>query len=84
VSRNPAFKSARLTPDLVAVVARKLEDRGPAAGVVVHNEDDYEASLQAFLGAGAWQEGQAVWVFGYGSQHCTRRRFCTSSKDVLG
>ena len=32
VSNNPAFKSARLTPDLVAVVARKLEDRGPAAG----------------------------------------------------
>ena len=61
VSHNPAFKSARLTPDLVAVIARKLEDRGPAAGVVVHDEDDYEASLQAFLAAGAWQEGQAVW-----------------------
>ena len=67
VSRNPAFKSARLTPNLVAVIARKLEDRGPAAGVVVHNEDDYETSLQALLAAGEWQEGHAVWVFGYGS-----------------
>jgi cation transport protein ChaC len=66
-SRNPTFGSARLTPDLVARIARKLEDRGPAPGVVVHSEDDYEASLQALLAAGAWQEGQDVWVFGYGS-----------------
>ena len=66
-SRNPTFRSARLTPDLVALIARKLEDRGAAPGVVVHNEDDYETSLQALLAAGAWQEGQAVWVFGYGS-----------------
>jgi cation transport protein ChaC len=66
-SRNPTFRSARLTPDLVALIARKLEDRGPAPGVVVHNDDDYEASLQSLLAAGAWQEGQDVWVFGYGS-----------------
>jgi glutathione-specific gamma-glutamylcyclotransferase len=66
-SRNPAFKSARLTPDLVAFIARKLEDRGPAPGVVVHNDDDYDASLQSLLATGAWQEGQDVWVFGYGS-----------------
>jgi len=66
-SRKPASKSARLTPDLVAVIARKLEDRGPAPGVIVHNDDDYEASLQSLLAARAWQEGQDVWVFGYGS-----------------
>ena len=66
-SRNPTLRSARLTPDLVALIARKLEDRGAAPGVVVHSEDDYETSLQALLAAGAWQEGQAVWVFGYGS-----------------
>jgi cation transport protein ChaC len=66
-SRNPAFTSARLTSGLVAVIARKLDDRGPAPGVVVHNDDDYEASLQSLLAAGAWQEGQDVWVFGYGS-----------------
>jgi cation transport protein ChaC len=49
------------------VISRKLEDRGPAPGVIVHNDDDYEASLQSLLAAGAWQEGQDVWVFGYGS-----------------
>jgi len=66
-SRNRTSRSARLTPDLVALIARKLEDRGPAPGVVVHTEDDYEVSLQAFLAASAWQAGQDVWVFGYGS-----------------
>jgi cation transport protein ChaC len=66
-SRNPTSRSARLTPQLVALIARELEDRGPAPGVVVHTEDDYEASLQALLAAGAWREGQDVWVFGYGS-----------------
>jgi len=56
----------RLTPALVELIARKLEDGGPASGVVVHDDDDYEASLQATLAAGAWQ-GQDVWVFAYGS-----------------
>jgi glutathione-specific gamma-glutamylcyclotransferase len=60
------LKSPRLTPELVALIARKVEDSGPAPGVVVHDEDDYEASLQALLAAGAWQ-GQDVWVFAYGS-----------------
>ena len=55
-------KTPRLTPELVALVARKVEDGGPAPGVVVHSEADYEASLQALLDAGAWQ-GQDVWVF---------------------
>lgn len=56
----------RLTPDLVALLARKIDDQGPAPGVVVHNEDDYEASLQALLAAGSWR-GEDVWVFAYGS-----------------
>ncbi|HYN61383.1 MAG TPA: gamma-glutamylcyclotransferase [Rubrivivax sp.] len=59
-------RSARLTPALVEFIARKVEDGGPAPGVVVHDDDDYEASLQATLSAGAWQ-GQDVWVFAYGS-----------------
>lgn len=59
-------KPLRLTPKLVALVARKVEDRGPAPGVIVHDEADYEASLQALLAAGAWQ-GDDVWVFAYGS-----------------
>ena len=43
-------KALRLTPELVALIARKVEDGGPAPGVVVHSEADYEASLQALLG----------------------------------
>jgi glutathione-specific gamma-glutamylcyclotransferase len=59
-------KSLRLTPELVALVARTVDDSGPAPGVVVHDESDYEASLQALLAAGAWH-GEDVWVFAYGS-----------------
>jgi len=59
-------KAMRLTPELVALIARKVEDGGPAPGVVVHNEADYEASLEALLAAGAWR-GEDVWVFAYGS-----------------
>jgi cation transport protein ChaC len=63
-----ALKTAppRLTPELVALIARQVEDAGPAPGVVVHNDEDYEASLQALLAAGAWA-GEDVWVFAYGS-----------------
>jgi cation transport protein ChaC len=50
----------------VALVAREIDDLGPAPGVVVHDDDDYEASLQSFLDAGSWH-GEDVWVFGYGS-----------------
>ena len=56
----------RLTPDLVERIARKVEDAGPAPGVVVHNEADYDASLDALLAAGAWH-GQDIWLFAYGS-----------------
>lgn len=61
-----ALKPPRLTPELVALIARKVEDEGPAPGVVVHNDEDYEASLQALLATGAWA-GEDVWVFAYGS-----------------
>ena len=59
-------KALRLTPELVSLIARKVEDGGPAPGVVVHSEADYEASLEALLAAGAWR-GQDVCVFAYGS-----------------
>lgn len=59
-------KPVRLTAELVALIARNVEDHGPAPGVVVHNEDDYEASLQSLLAACAWQ-GEDVWVFAWGS-----------------
>ncbi|MGT2490971.1 gamma-glutamylcyclotransferase [Cupriavidus basilensis] len=47
-------------------IARKVEDAGPAPGVVVHNEADYDASLDALLAAVAWH-GQDIWLFAYGS-----------------
>jgi cation transport protein ChaC len=56
----------RLTPELVSLIARKVEDGGPAPGVVLHNDADYDASLRDLLAAGPWQ-GQDVWVFAYGS-----------------
>jgi len=59
-------RSPRLTPELVALVARKVEDRGPAPGVVVHDDNDYEASIRSLLEAGSWDGGDA-WVFAYGS-----------------
>jgi hypothetical protein len=45
-SRRRVTLDLRLTPELVALIARKVKDAGPAPGVVVHNDDDYEASLQ--------------------------------------
>lgn len=56
----------RLTPELVSRIAREVEDSGPAPGVVVHNDADYEDSLKEFLAAGPCG-GEDVWVFGYGS-----------------
>jgi len=56
----------QLTPELVSRIARKVEDHGPAPGTVVHDDADYEASLQKLLAAGPWR-GEDVWVFGYGS-----------------
>lgn len=50
----------------MARIAREVEDGGPAPGVVVHDDADYEASLQELLAAGAWR-GEDVWVFAYGS-----------------
>jgi len=48
-THRPRSKALRLTPELVALIARKDEDNGPAPGVVVHSDADYEASLQALL-----------------------------------
>ena len=66
VTQSKVSKPERLTPELVALIGRKVEDEGPAPGVVVHNDGDYEASLQSLLDAGAWN-GEDVWVFAYGS-----------------
>lgn len=56
----------RLTPELVALVAREVADTGAPPGVVVHSDADYEAVHQALLDEAGWN-GQDVWVFAYGS-----------------
>jgi cation transport protein ChaC len=66
VAPSRVSQPQRLTPELVALIARKVVDEGPALGVVVHNDEDYEASLQSLLDAGSWTGGDA-WVFAYGS-----------------
>ncbi|QHE77740.1 gamma-glutamylcyclotransferase [Hydrogenophaga sp. PBL-H3] len=66
IAQSRVSRPPRLTPELVALIARKVEDEGPAPGVVVHDDEDYEASLQALLAAGFWAGGD-VWVFAYGS-----------------
>jgi cation transport protein ChaC len=58
--------SPRLTAELVALLARKVEDLGPGPGVVVHDDNDYEVSLRSVLAEGSWS-GEDVWVFAYGS-----------------
>jgi cation transport protein ChaC len=66
VAQSRVSQPQRLTPELVALIARQVVDEGPAPGVVVHNDEDYEASLQSLLDAGSWTGGD-VWVFAYGS-----------------
>jgi cation transport protein ChaC len=53
-----------LTADLVASVARVVEDAGPSPGAVYLTDEDYKMTVQEIL-AVAPQGG--VWVFGYGS-----------------
>jgi glutathione-specific gamma-glutamylcyclotransferase len=53
-----------LTADLIASVARVVEDAGPSPGAVYLTDEDYEMTVQEII-AQAPPEG--VWVFGYGS-----------------
>jgi glutathione-specific gamma-glutamylcyclotransferase len=55
----------RLTRELVARVARDVEDPGPAPGRSYAVDADYEATARALLAAGP-ASGE-VWVFAYGS-----------------
>ena len=54
-----------LTPELVARVARPVEDSGPEPGIAYFTEAEYDASVRAMLEA----EGAVgdVWLFAYGS-----------------
>jgi glutathione-specific gamma-glutamylcyclotransferase len=58
------FRTMRLTPELVALCHREVQDAGPLPGVVAVTDDDFREALQRLLdtrGAGP------VWLFAYGS-----------------
>ena len=57
--------SLRLTPELVARVARLVEDRGLRPGGVPASDADHEASIRALL-EGERPAGD-IWLFAYGS-----------------
>jgi len=54
-----------LTPDLVALVHRSLEDPGPEPGLVYHTSEDYDAIVARMLAS--HPPGQDAWLFAYGS-----------------
>ncbi|KLK93858.1 hypothetical protein AA309_05025 [Microvirga vignae] len=54
-----------LTPDLVALVHRSLEDTGPEPGLVYHTSEDYDAIVARMLAL--HPPGQDAWLFAYGS-----------------
>jgi glutathione-specific gamma-glutamylcyclotransferase len=53
-----------LTPDLIARVARVVEDAGPSPGAVYLTDEDYEIAGRNIL---AQSPSGDVWLFGYGS-----------------
>jgi cation transport protein ChaC len=53
-----------LTADLIASVARVVEDAGPSPGAVYLTDEDYEIAVRDML---AQAPPGDVWVFGYGS-----------------
>jgi glutathione-specific gamma-glutamylcyclotransferase len=53
-----------LTPDLIARVARVVEDAGPSPGAVYLTDEDYEIAVRNIL---AQAPSGDVWLFGYGS-----------------
>lgn len=65
VDREATPRQMRLTPDLVARVARHVDDPGPIAGRAYAADADYEATTCALLGARP-VSGE-IWVFAYGS-----------------
>jgi glutathione-specific gamma-glutamylcyclotransferase len=53
-----------LTTDLIASVARVVEDAGPSPGAVYLTDEDYETAVRDMLSQAPPGD---VWVFGYGS-----------------
>lgn len=59
-----ARRQMALTPDLIARIARVVEDAGPSPGAVYLTDEDYEIAVQDILGQAPSGD---VWLFGYGS-----------------
>lgn len=62
-SRRPKGALA-LTPDLVALTMRAIEDTGPDPGVEQFNDADYDAAVAATLAGHAADD---IWIFACGS-----------------
>lgn len=58
-------RQLRLTPELVARVARDVDNPGPVPGRIYATDADYEATARALLSA--QPVSGEVWVFAYGS-----------------
>ena len=59
-----ARRRMALTADLIARVARVVEDAGPSPGAVYLTDEDYESAVRDML---AQAPPGDVWLFGYGS-----------------
>ena len=55
----------QLTPELVAIVHRVVEDAGPEPGVIYHSEADYDEVTRGILSQHV--EDTDFWLFAYGS-----------------
>ena len=54
-----------LTPDLVALVHRVVEDAGQELGLSYQTDEDYEAAVESILAS--HPAGEDAWLFAYGS-----------------
>jgi len=54
-----------LTPELVALVHREVEDPGPIPGVAYQTDDDYERMVDGLLAT--HPSGEDAWLFAFGS-----------------
>ena len=60
----PTKRQMALTAELVASVARVVEDAGPSPGAVYLTDADYDAIIRNIL---AQAPAGDLWLFGYGS-----------------
>ena len=88
----------QLTPELVAIVHRVVEDAGPEPGLIYHSEADYDEVTRGILSQHV--EDTDFWLFAYGSliwkpefehseeraatAHGWRRSFCVKATRSRG